>query len=133
MNDYILPIVVLIAVIIIVLWIFLAFRRTISSGDKLYPKGHWVGVGLSVGIGIGMPVGLAIGIAMEKIAVGISLGPAIGVGIGLAIGSGLEEKYKDKIRPLTEQEIRTRKWSVIGGVIILSLGVILLGSLLLFR
>ncbi|MBT3464686.1 hypothetical protein HOD20_05520 [archaeon] len=66
-----------------------------------YPVGHFMSQGIGLGIAIGMPIGMAIG--------NIAIGPAIGMGIGVAIGKGMEEKNKDKIRPLTKEEKELKK------------------------
>ena len=80
-------------------------QKNIQKKLKGYPKGYW----LEQGIGIGVAIGVAIGIAMNNIAIGIS----IGVAIGIAIGSGNEKKHKDEIRPLTDEEKKLKKQSVL--------------------
>jgi preprotein translocase subunit SecY len=79
-----------------------------SKNEKKYPKGYWMAVGISVGVAIGV----ALGPLFENIGIGI----AIGVAIGSGIGASLEQKYKDNLRPLTEQEQKKQKWSTILGV-----------------
>ena len=95
----------LIVVIILVMAIFAIIQskklRGIRKEHPGFPKGHW----MNQGIGTGMAIGVGIGVALGNIAVGI----AIGVAIGVAIGSGLEKKYKDEIRPLTEEEKKLKK------------------------
>lgn len=89
-----------------------------STKDVRYPKGYWMSIGISTGVGIGA----ALGVALENIGVGI----AIGVAIGAGIGASLEQRNKDKIRPLTEQEKKMQKWAVTIGLVIL---LILMGLL----
>ena len=84
-------------------------NRNVTTGGE-YPKGYWMSVGISTGVGIGT----ALGIALENIGIGIALGTAIGVGIG----ASLEQKNKDKIRPLTEQEKIMQKRGLVIGLII---------------
>ena len=103
------------------------------DGQRQYPQGHWMGVGISIGSVIGMGLGLPIGLAMDKIAIGVALGPGIGVALGAAIGSALEQKHKDEIRPLTDAERKTRLWGVFLGLVIMSLGVLVLLGMLFFR
>jgi hypothetical protein len=81
-----------------------------------YPKGYW----MNHGIGMGVPIGMAIGVAMGNIAVGV----AIGVGIGTAIGSGLEKKHKDEIRPLTTEEEKLKRQSIMFSAGTLTLGML---------
>ena len=72
------------------------------------------------GIGMGLPIGMCIGVAMGNIAIGV----AIGVAIGTAIGSGLEKKHKDEIRPLTAEEEKLKRQSIIFSVGTLTLGML---------
>ena len=102
------------------------------DGQRQYPQGHWMGVGISIGLVIGMGLGLPIGLAMDKIAIGVALGPGIGVALGAAIGSALEQKHKDEIRPLTDTEHKTRKWGLFLALAILSVGVLVLFGMLVF-
>jgi hypothetical protein len=101
--------------------------------QKTYPQGYWLNVGICVGIGIGLPLGFIMGIVIDSIVMGIAMGPAIGVGIGAGIGAVLESKYKDRIRPLTEKEKRTRKIALIFGFAIFFILVLLFAYSLLFR
>ena len=39
--------------------------------------------------------------------------------MGVAIGAALEQKNKDKLRPLNEQEKKMQKWGVALGVLLL--------------
>ena len=87
-----------------------------SKNVGKYPKGYWMGVGLSIGVAIGV----ALGPLFENIGIGI----AVGIAIGSGIGASLEQKYKDNIRPLTEQENKRRRWAVILGLLILLASVI---------
>jgi hypothetical protein len=87
-----------------------------SKNEKKYPKGYWMGVGLSIGVAIGV----ALGPLFDNIGIGI----AIGIAIGSGIGASLEQRYKDNIRPLTEQENKRRRWAVIIGLLILLASVI---------
>jgi hypothetical protein len=87
-----------------------------SKNEKKYPEGYWMGVGLSIGVAIGV----ALGPLFDNIGIGI----AIGIAIGSGIGASLEQRYKDNIRPLTEQENKRRRWAVIIGLLILLASVI---------
>ena len=86
------------------------------ENEKKYPKGYW----MSVGLGLGIAIGVAMGPIFDNFGVGIGIGVAIGSGIGAA----LEQKNKDNIRPLTEQENKRRRWAVILGLLILLASVI---------
>ena len=79
-----------------------------STNRNKHPKGYWMGVGSSTGVAIGA----ALGIALANIGAGIAVGLAIGAGIG----AWLEQRNKDKIRPLTEREKRMQKWSMAVGL-----------------
>jgi hypothetical protein len=91
-----------------------------SKSDRKYPKGYWMAVGISVGVAIGV----ALGPLFENIGIGI----AIGIAIGSGIGTSLEQKYKDNLRPLAEQENKRQKWGLVLG---LTIPLILAGILIL--
>lgn len=79
-----------------------------SETEKKYPQGYWTATGISIG--------LAIGVAMGLIFNNIGIGMAIGIAIGAGIGASLEQKNKDNIRSLTEQEQKRQKWGVVIGL-----------------
>ena len=110
----------LIAVMILVLGVFAAIQAKkhmdIRKRHPGYPKGYW----MSHGMGLGMPIGIAIGVALGNIAVGV----AIGVAMGTGIGSGLEKKHKDEIRPLTAEEERLKRQSIMFSAGTLTLGML---------
>lgn len=81
-----------------------------SKSDHKYPKGYW----MSIGISIGVAIGVALGPLFENIGVGI----AVGIAIGSGIGTSLEQKHKDSIRPLTEQEQKRQKRTITIGAIV---------------
>jgi len=91
--------------------------------DKKYPEGHFIGMWLGIGIAIFTGMWIPISIAL-KIPGLMGIGPAIGVSIGVAIGASVEAKYKKegKIRPLTNQEKKRRKYVVIAGIAVLVIG-----------
>jgi len=100
------------ALILFVVWMR---RSSAESGftdnDELRPQGYWIGIGISIGAGFGVAIGTALG--------NIALGLPIGVGAGIAIGAALEQKNKDKLRPLNEQEKKIQKWGVLLGLLML--------------
>lgn len=108
MNNWLL-LVGLIAVIILVIAAFAIIQykkqKEIRKKHPGFPKGYY----MNQGMGIGLAIGAGIGVALGKIAIGI----AIGVAIGAAIGSGLEKKHKDEIRPLTEEERKLKRQSIV--------------------
>lgn len=65
---------------------------------------------------IGISIGVAIGVTMGPIFDNFGVGIGIGVAIGSGIGASLEQKNKDNIRPLTEQEQRRQKLGVVIGL-----------------
>lgn len=79
-----------------------------------HPPGYWVSIGLSTGAGVGVALGLVLG--------NLALGIPIGAAIGSVIGGVWEQRNKDKIRPLTAQEEKVQRWSVIVGIVMLLLG-----------
>src|SRR5512139_2064985 len=92
-----------------------------SKNEKKYPKGYWMGIGISIGI--------AIGVAMGPIFDNFGVGIGIGVAIGSSIGASLEQRNKNNIRPLTEQEQKQQKLgAVVGlamvGILVLALFII---------
>jgi len=103
-------------------------RRSSTDSDitegELHPQGYYVSLGISIGAG----AGVAIGLVFDNLALGI----AIGAAVGASIGGVLEQKNKDKIRPLSSSEEQNRKRGVLVGVVIAIIGlVVLLGLLLL--
>jgi ABC-type spermidine/putrescine transport system permease subunit II len=93
--------------------------------EGMHPQGYGIGIGMSIGTGFGV----ALGIALENLGLGIG----IGVAIGAAIGGAWEQRNKNKIRPLTEQEKRGQRLGIIIGIIILLTGVGVFTALLLSR
>ena len=85
------------------------------ANQEQNPQGYWVGIGISIGAGFGV----ALGLVFDNLGLGI----AIGAGFGVAIGAALEQKNKDKIRPLTEQEKKMQRWGVALGLVTLVIGV----------
>jgi hypothetical protein len=82
-----------------------------SNNEVKHPKGYWIGIGVSIGIAMGIGFGLI----FENLGAGIGIGVAIGTGIG----ASLEQRNKDDLRPLTEQEHRRQKRSIIIGLAVI--------------
>ncbi len=90
-----------------------------SINRSKHPRGYWMGVGISIGVAIGA----ALGPIFDNLGAGIG----IGIAIGTAIGASLEQRNKDNLRPLTEQEKMRRKRSITIGLILTAiLGVLLI-------
>ena len=102
------------------------------NNNKKYPEGHFVGMWMVIGIAIFTGIGIPLSVVTKNYGL-TGIGPALGVAFGLAIGQAIENKYKKekKIRPLTEDEKKRKKMSVLAGLAILTLGVLLF-LLLLF-
>ena len=114
------------ALIVLIIWLQRTNTEASLAGDnELRPQGYWIGIGISIGAGFGVAIGTAMG--------NIALGLPIGVGAGVAIGAALEQKNKDKVRPLTEQEKKFQKWGVALGFLILLVLVGLFALLFLVR
>ena len=96
-----------------------------EQNDKKYPEGHFVGMWMGIGIAIVSGFGVPLSIVTKNYGL-IGIGPAIGVAFGLSIGQAIENKYKreKKIRPLTEEEKKRKKITVMAGLAVLTLGVI---------
>jgi hypothetical protein len=92
---------------------------------KTYPKGHWMGLGIGIGIPIGTFMFFLVDIMSGDFGNMFFLGPGVGVAIGVSIGAALEEKYKDRIRPLTPKEEKRKKRMVNIGLLILVAGALL--------
>ena len=104
-----------------------------DSQQQKFPKGHfvrmWTGLGMAIFSGLGVPLS----IVADNFAF-IGIGPAIGVAFGISIGQSIENN-KEKaglIRPLTEEEQRTRRKLTITAGVLIGLGVALL-LVMLFR
>ncbi len=104
--------------------IFQQKRKSGMQKDEKYPQGHFMGIGIATGMPIGLPIGLILGRTMDQLAIGLAIGPALGVALGTALGAYLEKKNKDKIRPLTKEELKMRKVARIALGIVLALGVL---------
>src|SRR5512147_1843193 len=89
-----------------------------SKNVRKYPKGYWMSVGISIGV--------ALGVAMGPIFDNFGVGIGIGVAIGSGIGASLEQKNKDNIRPLTEQEQKRQKMGVVIGLALVGILVLAL-------
>ena len=89
-----------------------------SSKDNRHPQGCWMGVGISLGVAIGA----ALGLALENTGAGIGVGIAIGAGIG----ASLEQRNKDNLRPLTEEEKQRQKRSITIGLVTVAILAVLL-------
>ena len=85
--------------------------ETDLTDDETRPQGYWISVGISIGAGFGV----ALGLVFDNLALGI----ALGAGIGVAIGAALEQRNKNRTRPLTVQEQRLQKWGISLGLLML--------------
>ena len=99
------------ALIVFIIWIRGSANETSLADNELRPQGYWIGIGISIGAGFGV----AMGLVFDNLALGI----AMGAGAGVAIGAALEQKNKDKLRPLNEQEQKMQKWGVALGILLL--------------
>jgi hypothetical protein len=93
--------------------------------NEKYPEGHFVGMWMATGVAIGAGMGIALGLAIGNLGL-LGIGLPIGLALGLAIGSSIEAKYKKegKLRPLTIEEKKNRKLSVMIGVALLVIGIL---------
>ena len=89
-----------------------------SGNDSRHPRGYWIGIGISLGVAIGA----ALGMALENTGAGIGVGIALGVGIG----ASLEQRNKDNLRPLTEEETQRQKRSITVGLAAVAILAVLL-------
>jgi hypothetical protein len=129
MPPFILISLIVFALLVVGLLVFAALSiRKNDLGPEIedkYPQGYRVGTGMSIGLGLGV----ALGLVFDNLALGI----AIGAGFGIAIGTALEQKNKDKIRPMTEQEKKVQRWGVIVGIVMLLIGVAVFTALLFLK
>ena len=104
-------------VIVALLVATIATRKSITNSNLIdhdkNPKGYWISLGISIGAGFGV----ALGLVFDNLALGI----ALGAGLGVAIGAVLEQRNKDELRPLTEQEIKLQRWGLGIGLLMLLL------------
>jgi hypothetical protein len=100
--------------------------------EKKFPEGHFVGMWIGICIAMFSGLGIPLSIATDNFAF-MGIGPAIGVSIGVSVGTAIENKKKAEglIRPLTDEEKRTRKILVASGVVVALVGVALFLFLLL--
>jgi len=97
-----------------------------NQEEKKHPEGHFISLWMGIGIAIFSGIGIPLSITTDNYGF-IGVGPALGVAVGLAVGSSIEARYKKegKIRPLTEEEQKSRKTAVNIGVVALILLLIL--------
>jgi predicted MFS family arabinose efflux permease len=88
-----------------------------SKNERKHRQGYW----LSVGISLGVAIGAALGPVFDNFGTGIG----VGIALGVAIGSALEQRHKDELRPLTEQEKRIQRRGILIGLILTSLLVVI--------
>ncbi|OMP29973.1 hypothetical protein [Mangrovimonas sp. DI 80] len=102
-----------------------------TKEDK-YPEGHFVGLWMGIFIAIFTGAGIPLSIATSNTSF-IGIWPGLGVAVGLAVGQSIENKYKQegKIRPLTATEQKRKRFAVMVGVALLTIGMAL-GVLFLF-
>lgn len=120
MQPFVLISILAFGLILVIALIVLAIvlRRSSSEGldiQETHPQGYYMSIGISTGTGLGV----AFGLALDNLALGI----AIGIALGTSIGAALEQKNKDKIRPVSEWEQRTQKR---GLILALALGLVIL-------
>jgi len=84
-----------------------------KTKSKIPPGSGW-----GIGYGIGFTIGFIIGVMLDNIAIGLAIGVAIGAGIGGSIESS---RIKE---PLTPQQKKLHKISLILASIILIIGVL---------
>jgi hypothetical protein len=117
MQPYILISLLVLALVVIVAVILagIALRKSVAGSNivdsEKQPKGYWISMSMSIGAGFGV----ALGLVFDNLALGI----ALGAGFGMAIGAALEQRNKDKIRPLTAQEQRLQRWGIGLGLLML--------------
>ena len=99
------------ALIVFIIWLQRSGTEANLTDNEIRPQGYWIGIGISMGAGFGV----AMGLVLDNLALGI----AMGAGAGVAIGAALEQKNKDKLRPLNEQEKKMQKWGVALGILLL--------------
>jgi hypothetical protein len=127
------PVWLLIAVVALVVIVLAAVALVMARShpnegaarDGRRPEGYWTSLGISIGAGFGLPLGLV----FDNLALGI----AMGAGFGVAIGAALERTHRDEVRPLTSQELQTRKRAVGLGLAFLALGVAVFAASVLIR
>lgn len=120
MQPFVLISILAFGLILVIALIVLAImlRRSSSEGldiQETHPQGYYVSIGISTGAGLGV----AFGLALDNLALGI----AIGIAIGTSIGAALEQKNKDKVRPLSGSEQLTQRR---GLILALVLGLVIL-------
>ena len=96
-----------------------------------YPQGHWMSVGMCIGIALGCIPSVA-GVLFDEMSSFVAFGPAIGCALGVAIGSAFKQKHKAELRPLTEEEQRTRfrlTLVALGALALLVLSLFVLGGM----
>jgi flagellar basal body-associated protein FliL len=122
-------IIIALVILIVSLGIFMVYviRTKHTQAEEINPRKNWMWIGIGMGMGIGMPIGLVLGILMENAPIGVLLGLIFGGGIGTAIGAFIEKKRgEDQEEPLSEQEKKYFKIASITGLVLFSIGLVLL-------
>jgi len=81
-----------------------------SKNVRKHRQGYW----LSIGISLGVAIGAALGPVFDNFGAGIG----VGVALGTAIGSALEQRHRDELRPLMEQEKKIQRRGILIGVVL---------------
>ncbi len=83
--------------------------------QRIYPKGHFIAIGMVIGLPLGIPMGILAGM--------VAIGPVIGIVLGLGIGTYLEKKYNPDPLPMGPEEETQRKKVILalGGIFLLGI------------
>ena len=117
-SDYLLMFLLAAILLAVAAFVFTMAKKQREIRERVpgYPAGYWRGRGM----GIGIALGCGMGVALHNIAMGIG----VGVALGAALGVAGEKKYKDEIRPLTEEERALRKQKMMFGLAALIIGLL---------
>lgn len=109
---------IVIMIIAIAIFSFNQHRKVkeIRKKHPGYPEGYWINQGISIGIALGAGVG----VALDSLAIGIGGGIAIGAGIG----KKLTNDHADEIRPITDEEKKLRRQTILFTTATLILGIL---------
>jgi len=115
-----------ILIVLIGIGMVILVREKLSHMEHISPEKNWMVIGIIIGVGIGMPIGLVLGILMENVLIGVGLGLLFGAGIGTAIGSFIEKKHDSELLHLPEKEKQILRIATLVGIVLFSIGLVLL-------
>ena len=118
--------IVLILLVIGLIFAYYSFKVTKKANahsDK-HPKGYYQSKGLAIGLAVGYFGMFIILLIFDQMDYFVFLAPGAGLLLGVILGYRMEKKHEDELRPLTEEELKMKKYLKIFLLIVVIIGFI---------